>query len=658
MIFSPSPVSSRWLGALLMPAVVLSVAPAQGAQSEEEGAYMGEDPDGYAALRILEGDATIRKGELEEPLSRGVPVAEGDVVESRGRGVLQLADGTRVAFGPGTRFQTAALLRDLERGRQVLLRLDEGRLRIASGRQEEVRVRIDTPAGSCSLAGGASVDLQVGRDGVTRVAVRSGRAIFFNERDRASLAAGERLAAADGQDRLDRIQAFNTYGSDAFEAWCDRNMEVRRGPSWDRVPEELCYYSDDLDAHGEWIYVDDYQSWCWRPRRVSSDWRPYWQGRWAAYPGGMTWVSTEPWGYVTYHHGRWGWGARLGWFWIPGVYYAPAWVAWQSDTAYFGWAPLGFNNAPVPWGYGAWAGAPCWNIVDIHVVFSDRAHAHTHHDRDTIHHFEPGPGWHGPVGPKPPPWHRGPLLVDPHEFRDPARFQKTIRMPGVFDERLRDYAHQTGRTVYRRPPSLERPAGPSAPPPSSANFEDRSRLVREHEPRAGSNDQPEGPPRSGGPVFQGSGPSRKPGDKTLDPAGRKPSGPVVLPPPRNLPSTQGPGSSRTPDPPSVKPVDPPSQKPSGPVVLPPPKSGPSSQGPGASRTPDPPGVKPVNPPHQIPPGAVIVPPSAKGEGKSSRESHDDHPRAGGGQGDRKGPQGGPPPPIWSPKDRSGGGDPR
>ena len=64
----------------------------------------------------------------------------------------------------------------------------------------------------------------------------------------------------------------------------------------------------------------------------------------------MTWVSPEPWGYVTYHHGRWGWTASIGWFWIPGVYYAPAWVAWQSDDAYFGWAPLGYDNAPRPLG--------------------------------------------------------------------------------------------------------------------------------------------------------------------------------------------------------------------------------------------------------------------------------------------------------------------
>ena len=153
-------------------------------------------------------------------------------------------------------------------------------------------------------------------------------------------------------------------------------LDLRRGPSWDRVPAEIRYYSDDLDENGEWVYVDEYRTWCWRPLRVSAEWRPYWRGRWGAYPGGMTWISDEPWGYVTYHHGRWGWGAGLGWYWIPGIHYAPAWVAWQSSDAYFGWAPMGYYNRPVSWGYGAWGGGFCWNVVEINFIHT--SHLHTH----------------------------------------------------------------------------------------------------------------------------------------------------------------------------------------------------------------------------------------------------------------------------------------
>ena len=52
------------------------------------------------------------------------------------------------------------------------------------------------------------------------------------------------------------------------------------------------------------------------------------------------WVSNEPFGWATYHYGRWGFSNRVGWFWVPGNRWAPAWVAWRSSNDYLAWAPL------------------------------------------------------------------------------------------------------------------------------------------------------------------------------------------------------------------------------------------------------------------------------------------------------------------------------
>ena len=38
---------------------------------------------------------------------------------------------------------------------------------------------------------------------------------------------------------------------------------------------------------------------------MATDWRPYWHGRWASTPAGLTWVSAEPWGWVPYHYSTW-----------------------------------------------------------------------------------------------------------------------------------------------------------------------------------------------------------------------------------------------------------------------------------------------------------------------------------------------------------------
>lgn len=462
--------SARWGHALLLPAAIIALAPTAVAESEDGEAYMGESPDRYGAIRLLEGQATIRKGEVEEPLTRGIPVAEGDVVESHGRGVLQLADGTRIAFGVGTRFEVASLFNDRDDDQEVLLKLDRGRLRVAVGRESEAQLRIDTPSGTAVARDGADVGVEVERDRVVRLRVHAGRVVFRNDRDRTSLRAGERLTTYSSEDRLDRVQDFNTYGGDDFDRWSDRHLAVRRGPSWDKVPPEIRYYTDDLDAHGEWVYVDEYRTWCWRPLRVSAEWRPYWRGRWGAYPGGMTWISDEPWGYVTYHHGRWGWSTSIGWYWIPGVYYAPAWVAWQTSGTYFGWAPIGYHNHPVNWGYGPWGGGYCWNIVEINIIHSHHIHHHTHHHPGVIRPFNPGGNRSLTPG-----WRQGPLMVNQREFRDPAQMQRVIEDRNTMAMRLRSYEQEANRTVYRRP--LSRPMG-SAPGPATAgpSFEDRSRL--------------------------------------------------------------------------------------------------------------------------------------------------------------------------------------
>jgi len=55
---------------------------------------------------------------------------------------------------------------------------------------------------------------------------------------------------------------------------------------------------------------------------------------------GWTWVSYEPFGWATYHYGRWARDPRFGWLWIPGNTWGPAWVSWQHGGGYVGWAPL------------------------------------------------------------------------------------------------------------------------------------------------------------------------------------------------------------------------------------------------------------------------------------------------------------------------------
>jgi hypothetical protein len=101
----------------------------------------------------------------------------------------------------------------------------------------------------------------------------------------------------------------------------------------------VSYFYDNLSPYGEW-FQDPRYGWCWTPYDVSAEWRPYSDGRWEYSDYGWSWASAEPWGWASYHYGRWFFDDSYGWAWVPGTEWAPAWVAWRYGDNYIGWAPL------------------------------------------------------------------------------------------------------------------------------------------------------------------------------------------------------------------------------------------------------------------------------------------------------------------------------
>lgn len=112
-----------------------------------------------------------------------------------------------------------------------------------------------------------------------------------------------------------------------------------------------------LSPYGTWTETGDL-GWIWAPaptmlstppENAAEDWQPYTVGHWAISSYGWTWMSDEPFGWATYHYGRWFKLDEHGWAWVPGTDFAPAWVDWRSGNGYVGWAPLppaGFAAPP------------------------------------------------------------------------------------------------------------------------------------------------------------------------------------------------------------------------------------------------------------------------------------------------------------------------
>jgi hypothetical protein len=122
----------------------------------------------------------------------------------------------------------------------------------------------------------------------------------------------------------------------------DRSSVSAKAPRENSTGEQSYdVFYQGLESSGHWFDDPTYGE-VWQPGIASSDrnWRPYSDGRWAYTDRGWTWISNEEFGWATYHYGRWVRRGDIGWVWIPGRRWAPAWVSWRESNDHVGWAPL------------------------------------------------------------------------------------------------------------------------------------------------------------------------------------------------------------------------------------------------------------------------------------------------------------------------------
>ncbi|MEI5678037.1 MULTISPECIES: DUF6600 domain-containing protein [unclassified Mesorhizobium] len=92
-----------------------------------------------------------------------------------------------------------------------------------------------------------------------------------------------------------------------------------------------------LSRYGEWRMSSRFGQ-VWVPT-VQTGWRPYTVGHWVWTDDGWYWQSDEPFGWVVFHYGRWAFDRDLGWVWVSGNDWAPAWVVWRESDENVGWVP-------------------------------------------------------------------------------------------------------------------------------------------------------------------------------------------------------------------------------------------------------------------------------------------------------------------------------
>ena len=158
-------------------------------------------------------------------------------------------------------------------------------------------------------------------------------------------------ALAEREGKLDDVQATLEKNQDAQLARGqklterDRELAGREALPFQQNEQsapvaDYGVFYDSLSSYGSWFETSDY-GYVWQPVVVrEANWRPYARGRWICSDRGWTWLSEEPFGWATYHYGRWALLRGRGWVWVPGSQWAPCWVSWRENANYIGWAPL------------------------------------------------------------------------------------------------------------------------------------------------------------------------------------------------------------------------------------------------------------------------------------------------------------------------------
>lgn len=326
----------------------------------------GEPPvtDRVARISFIRGDVQVKRSvsDIWEKAVLNLPVVEGDEIatgeDSRIEIQFETSKYLRVhenAFVKITNLQDNGTAVSVSEGSVLLtlskfnvddefFEIDAPRTTVAV--QKAGRYRVDA-----GKANDEDVRVSIGDDGEARVYSAGSGFTLRNGRSAKVYVSGNLAGEFDTGDTSQYLDEFDTWAMDRDSFIARRLRTAHYGQYYDQD----IYGADELNEHGQWLHTPDY-GYIWRPYPTSiniyNDWSPYRYGHWRWLPAfGWTWVNDEPWGWATYHHGRWIW-YRGAWHWSPYSYYRhrrswwyPALVVLRVINRNVCWYPLSYHHA-------------------------------------------------------------------------------------------------------------------------------------------------------------------------------------------------------------------------------------------------------------------------------------------------------------------------
>ena len=317
-----------------------------------------------ARISFLRGDAKIKHaGDRDwERATQNLPIVEGDEIstDAGARLEIQFNRHNYLRLSENAYLKITTL-----RDEGIAVSLPEGvlSLRVLNFDKDRESFEIDAPRTTVAVqqAGMYRIDAGGKNDSQIRVSVTDGgQARVYAENAGFSLRSG----------RSAEIQIAGNYAgeyetsdaskyADEFDTWAlQRDTIIAKrlqNAGYDKYYDNDVYGAEDLSEYGEWIHTRKY-GYVWKPYRNATssyaDWSPYRYGQWRWIPPyGWTWVNDEPWGYATYHHGRWVY-LDNDWAWTPYGHTRTRRNWWRPALVVVTYAGSLICWYPLPYDYG------------------------------------------------------------------------------------------------------------------------------------------------------------------------------------------------------------------------------------------------------------------------------------------------------------------
>jgi hypothetical protein len=324
----------------------------------------------YTEVRKDGNDPLVfREGSLKPELAvLNLPLGPGDTIQTTDKRQceIQFDTGTLVRMDTNTSLKIETVLAEsLSSGKKLTnLVLLHGQIYVMYKRYKRGEVfQIITPNTAIKLDHHSVGFVNAKEDGTTDIQIKEGKGhVMFgpDAKHLEKMKLKKHMTLTVSPD--DSISSVAYELNADFELWNESMNEdfiaMHKGVTFIpkpiyRYPEAVVYFAQKYsNIHGEWSWHSLY-GFVWKPnysrKYPGGDWQPYVHGSWSVFDNQMFWVPQEPWGWVPYHLGVWLWDKDVGWMWLPGDAFAPAWVTWEFFAGYHMWKPWSLYD----WYYGS-----------------------------------------------------------------------------------------------------------------------------------------------------------------------------------------------------------------------------------------------------------------------------------------------------------------